>query len=48
MHNKIWLVEMEVAVCFVAVAMVAFALMLGNTLWKRLADKQPPTTLPSL
>ena len=39
MDNKTWLVEMEVAACFVAVAIVAFALMLGNTLWKSVAGK---------
>ena len=39
MDNKTWLVEMEVAVCFVAVAIVAFTLMLGNTLWKSVAGK---------
>ncbi len=39
MQNKTWLLEMEVAVYFVAAAMVAFALMLGDTLWKRLAAK---------
>jgi len=37
MDNKTWLVEMEVAVCFVAVAIVAFTLMLGNTLSYSLA-----------
>jgi hypothetical protein len=41
MDNKAWLLEMEVAACFVAVAIVAFALMLGSTLWKRATRKQP-------
>jgi hypothetical protein len=39
MYNKTWLLEMEVAACFVAEAIVAIALMLGNNLWKCLADK---------
>jgi len=39
MDNKTWLLEMEVAACFVAVAIVAFALMLGNTLWKSVTGK---------
>ena len=39
MDNKTWLVEMEVAACLVAVAIVAFTLMLGNTLWKSASGK---------
>jgi hypothetical protein len=39
MDNKTWLVEMEVAACYVAVAIVALTLMLGNTLWKSVAGK---------
>jgi hypothetical protein len=38
MNNKIGLVEMEVAACFVAIAIVALTLMLGHTLWKSVAD----------
>ncbi len=39
MDKKTWLLEMEVAACFVAAALVAFALMLGNTLWKNVTGK---------
>jgi hypothetical protein len=39
MDNKTWLVEMEVAVCFVAIAMVALTLMMGHTLWKSMTGK---------
>jgi hypothetical protein len=39
MDNKNWLLELEVAACFVAVALLALALMLSNTLWKSLAGK---------
>jgi hypothetical protein len=39
MNNKIGLVEMEVAACFVAIAIVALTLMLGHTLWKSVADR---------
>jgi hypothetical protein len=39
MDHKTRLVEMEVAVCYLAAAMVAFALMLGHGLWKNLAGK---------
>ena len=41
MHRKTWLVEMEVAVCYLAVAFVALALMLADTLWKSVAGKYP-------
>jgi hypothetical protein len=34
MHNKTWLIEMEVTFYYVAVALVALALMLGNSLRK--------------
>jgi hypothetical protein len=37
MDNKTWLVEMEVAAGFVAVAIVAFTLMPGSILWKSVA-----------
>jgi len=36
MDNKTWLVEVEVGACLMAVAIVAFSLMLGHTLWKSL------------
>jgi len=39
MDNKTWLVEMEVAACLVAAAIAAFALMLGDTLWKSVSSK---------
>jgi hypothetical protein len=39
MDNKTWLVEVEVATCLIAVAIVAFSLMLGHTLWMSLARK---------
>jgi hypothetical protein len=39
MENKIRLIEVEVAACLMAVAMVAFTLMLGHTLWMGLARK---------
>jgi hypothetical protein len=41
MDNKTSLIEMELAACFVAFAIVAFTLMLGNTLWKSVAGKSP-------
>jgi len=47
MDNKTWLVEMEVAACFVAAAIVAFTLMLGNTLWNSVASKKQQNTFPS-
>ena len=39
MDNKTWFVEMEVAACLVAIAFLAFTLMLGNILWKSVAGK---------
>jgi uncharacterized membrane protein len=39
MNNKTWLIEVEVAACTMAGAIVAFTLMLGHTLWKSLAGK---------
>jgi len=41
MDRKTSLVEMEVAVCYLAVAFVALALMLADTLWKSVAGKYP-------
>jgi len=37
MDDKNWLIEVEVAVCLAAMAMVAFTLMAGHHLWKRLS-----------
>jgi hypothetical protein len=39
MDNKTRLIEMEVAACCLAAAMIAFTLMLGHGLWKSLAGK---------
>jgi hypothetical protein len=39
MENKTWLIEMEVAACLMAVAILAFTLMVGHTLWMILARK---------
>jgi hypothetical protein len=39
MENKTWLIELEVATCLVAAAMVAFALMMGYAVAKSLAGK---------
>jgi hypothetical protein len=40
-ENKAWLIEAEVAACLMAVAIVAFTLMVGHALWKSLAGEQP-------
>jgi len=40
MDNKAWLIEMEFAICLVAVALVAFALMVSCALSKSLAGKR--------
>jgi hypothetical protein len=37
MDNKKWLFEVEFLACAVAMATVAFTLMVGNALWKRMA-----------
>jgi hypothetical protein len=37
--NKTWLIEVEAGACLMAVAIVAFSLMLGHTLWMSLARK---------
>jgi len=39
MDNKTWLVEVEVAVCILAGAIVAFTLMMGHTLWLSMVRK---------
>jgi hypothetical protein len=48
MDYKTWFVEMEVAACFVAFAILAFSLMLGNTLWKSVAGEWQRNTFPIL
>jgi hypothetical protein len=47
MDKKTWLVELEVAACFVVVAIVALVLMLGDTLWKSVAARRQQNTFPS-
>jgi hypothetical protein len=37
MDNKTWLVEVEILACVVALATLAFTLMVGNAIWKRMA-----------
>jgi hypothetical protein len=37
MNHRTWLIEVEFAACLVAVAIVAFTLMMGHTLWMNLA-----------
>jgi hypothetical protein len=39
LNNKIWLIEIEVAACFVVIAFVALTLMLGHILWESVADR---------
>ena len=39
MDNKTWLIEMAVAACLTAMALVAFTLMVGHNLWKNIAGK---------
>jgi hypothetical protein len=39
MNDKTRLVEMEVAACFLALAIAAFILMAGHLLWLRLVGK---------
>jgi hypothetical protein len=39
MSNKTWLVEMEFLACVVAMVTVAFTLMVGNAIWKRMAGE---------
>jgi hypothetical protein len=41
MNNKTWLVEVEFLACVVAVATIAFTLMVGNAIWKRMAGESP-------
>jgi hypothetical protein len=40
-ENKAWLIEAEVAACLMAVAIVAFTLMVSRALWKSLAGEKP-------
>jgi hypothetical protein len=37
--NKTWLIEVEAGVCLMALAIVAFSLMLGHALWMSLDRK---------
>ena len=39
MDNKTRLIEAEVAACVVALAIIAFCLMLGHTLWFNLVRR---------
>jgi hypothetical protein len=39
MDHRTWLIELAVAACILAGAVVAFTLMVGNTLWKTMAGK---------
>lgn len=39
-QNKTWLIEVEFATCLVAMAIVAFALMVGSAMSKTLAGKR--------
>jgi len=39
MDNKTWLVEVAVTACLAALAMIAFTLMVGHTLWKQMTSK---------
>jgi hypothetical protein len=46
MDNKIRLVEVEVVACLMAAAIVAFALMVGQALWIRLAHEYKKNIYP--
>jgi Tfp pilus assembly protein PilV len=35
MENRTWLIEVLVAACLLAVAIIAFTLMVGHNMWKR-------------
>jgi hypothetical protein len=39
MDHKTWLIEVGVAVCILAGAIVALGLMVGHGLWKSIAGK---------
>ena len=39
MNNQTWLVEVAFLACVVAVATIAFTLMVGNAIWKRMAGE---------
>jgi hypothetical protein len=41
MNNRIWLVEVEFLACAVAMASIAFTLMVGNALWNRMTGEFP-------
>jgi hypothetical protein len=36
MEIKTWLIELQVAACLMAAAIIAFTLMMGHTLWMSL------------
>jgi len=40
MNFKIWVLEVQLAACLVAAAMVAFSLMAGFACWQSLAPKR--------
>jgi hypothetical protein len=42
MNNQTWLVEVAFLACVAAVATIAFTLMVGNAIWKRMAGESPP------
>jgi hypothetical protein len=37
MDNETWLFEAEFAACLLAVAIVAYTLMVGHTMWRSMA-----------
>ena len=37
MNNKTWFIEAEFVACLLAVAIVAFTLMVGHTMWRSMA-----------
>jgi len=39
MDHKMWLIELEVAACLAAMALLAFTLMVGYALWRYLAGR---------
>lgn len=41
MNNKTSLVEVGFLACVAAVATIAFTLMVGNAMWKRMAGRFP-------
>jgi hypothetical protein len=39
MDNKTWFIEVALVTCLLAASMVAFSLMVGQSLWKVMAGK---------